>query len=220
MKSERSAAVWLPDGGPLAGRRLTADLKKKPAGERYRQAPSHRPHEPPSGGKVCAPGWPAFSLYSRTAIEKGRTCHVEILETRRGHVALAAAVGLWCSSPSLAARPGGGGSTGPSYQIVELDSAGGTLEGYPFDINNAGLIVGGVSGSAACWTVNKANGTVTSTLHLLDGELATGVNGSGEIVGSRNDTAAYWESPNAAHRALPVPLGSTRSIAKRSTATA
>jgi hypothetical protein len=129
-------------------------------------------------------------------------------------VALAAAMGLLCLSPSLAARPGGGGTTGPSYQIVELDSAGGLFEGYPFDINNAGLIVGGGTGSAACWTVTKTDTTVTTTLHLLDGEGAFGVNDAGEIVGSSNETAAYWENRNAAPQPLPVPMGSTRSIAE------
>ncbi len=146
-------------------------------------------------------------------------------------VALAAC--LLCFTPAQAKKPdkpgggGGGGDAGPSYQIVELDSVGSLLEGHPIDINNSGLIVGTVNEPildewfAASWTVDKAGGTVTSTLHLLaDGHHADGVNDHGEIVGFRVDEeneaiAVYWESWEDATPLDLEPLdGDTRSSAK------
>ena len=100
---------------------------------------------------------------------------------------------------------GGGGGSGPSYKIFELDSvvdgANLTLAAGAECINNTGLIVGGasdpVSGTsfAACWRLDSSHGTVTSILQLLQGGTAAfGVNDVGEIVGERNGTAVYWRN--------------------------
>ena len=121
---------------------------------------------------------------------------------------LAAAVSL-CGLASWA-KPPADGKSGPSYQIIELDTAGGLLAGGAEGINNAGLIVGSVYDPiseqylAACWTLETTGGAVTSTLQILDGgSAAYDVNEAGEIVGELNGIAVYWPHRNAAALVLP-----------------
>jgi hypothetical protein len=128
----------------------------------------------------------------------------------RAALAAMAAVGLWCLSTSWA-KPPGGGKTGPSYQIVELDSVDGLFAGGAEGINNAGLIVGSVydpvAGEyrAACWTLDSSTGVLTSTLHFLaGGSAAFDVNDGGEIVGERDGAAVYWRHRGAAAILLPA----------------
>jgi len=120
--------------------------------------------------------------------------------------------------PDNADGGGGAGDTGPSYEIVELDSANGQFDCYPNKINNFGLAVGIVEDVAtgeqfaACWSIEKTAGYVSSTLQLLaGGEKALGVNDLGEIAGQRVNgldpgivDALYWEHPGATPLVLPA----------------
>jgi hypothetical protein len=52
---------------------------------------------------------------------------------------------------------------------------------------------------AACWTLDSSTGTLTSTLHFLDGgSAAFDVNDAGEIVGELDGAAVYWRHRDAA----------------------
>jgi hypothetical protein len=143
-------------------------------------------------------------------------------------IAIALAIGLFCFSQALAKKPdnpGGGGSKGPSYSIVQLDDAGGAyVYGWPRDINNLGQIVGSVDeGSpfqnrqAAYWQISTADGGIQSTLSLLSaGITAHGINNLGEIVGQGTDVdgrlvGMYWAGPDAAPVVLPPLPGHDRS---------
>lgn len=136
---------------------------------------------------------------------------------------LAAALGLWSLAAASAKPPAGGGASSPSYQIVELDSAGGLLAGGAEGINSAGLIVGQVYDPisdqylAACWTLETTGGAVTSTLQILEGgSAAFDASDAGEIVGDLNGTAVYWRNRDAAAMVLPqspVYSGFSRALA-------
>jgi hypothetical protein len=115
-----------------------------------------------------------------------------------------------------AKKPGGKGG-GPSYDVVKLDDADGTVEGFAYDINDSRLVVGvarDVSSdaqTACCWTVTKSKRTYQSTLHFLDGGgRAWGCNEMGEIVGSQEVSqgqaqAVYWPDRTASAVVLPAP---------------
>ncbi len=98
------------------------------------------------------------------------------------------------SMQALAGKPvkkPGGGDTGPSYAIVQLDDANGAFTGgVARDINGQRQIVGQVDDPlggvmAVCWTITGTGGDVQSELHLLtDGIVANGINEYGEIAGA------------------------------------
>jgi uncharacterized membrane protein len=138
------------------------------------------------------------------------------------------AILTWGAS-AVAGKPGGkpdkgGGGSGPSYEIIALDEAGGILLANANDISNSGLIVGSAYDPvldelfAACWTIDETGGAITSTLHLLPGGGAVyGVNELGEMVGGGPndfDVARYWQSSNTTPLPLPPLPGDTYSIAE------
>ena len=130
------------------------------------------------------------------------------LNSRMGTVVALVAMFV-CSAVAVAGKPGGGGTTSPSYTIVKLDDFGGTLAGTAFDINDSRLIVGGAGQEnvafAVYWTVTVTGRTIDSTLHVLDGgEIAFGCNEAGEIVGVGDDAAMYWADTNATGQVLPA----------------
>ena len=140
------------------------------------------------------------------------------LNSRIGTVVALVAVFV-CGAVAVAGKPGGGGTTSPSYTIVKLDDVGGTVSGNAFDINDSRLIVGGAGQGdvafAVYWTVTAAGRTINSTLHFLNGgEIAFGCNEAGEIVGVGDDAAMYWANTGATGQVLPVLDGDMRSGAE------
>jgi uncharacterized membrane protein len=133
----------------------------------------------------------------------------------RRWVVTAAAIGLVCSSATLAKKPVPPDPEDPpvvaprSYEIVRLDDANGIWECYAWDVNNAGEVVGQVDDPdspevrAAYWTVSTDGGSVQSQLSTLaGGHRAHGINDAGEIVGyaqgsNGRDVAVYWAHAGA-----------------------
>ena len=132
-------------------------------------------------------------------------------------LALAAVVGLWCFSPSLAKPPGGG------YTALVLDpklpqTADSILA---LDVNDHNSVVGYTSTAsnehhALFWTV--AGGKVTA-FHLGSGAMANGVNNHDAAVGLRGGTdgtmAVYWPGPQVPPTDLLPPDGHVSSAARK-----
>ena len=144
-------------------------------------------------------------------------------------IVIAVAIGLVCSSATLAKKPpkppggGGGGGGGPSYRIIALDTDdgfGSPLAGYAYDINFARLVVGSVGGAAAWWNITESDGELQSEWQFLTTppparSRAYACNEWGETVGSAWDgetlgnefgTALYWSTPHSSPAELPAPL--------------
>ena len=136
-------------------------------------------------------------------------------------IVIAVAIGLVCSSATLAKKPPkppGGGGGGPSYRIIALDTDdgfGSPLDGYAYDINFARLVVGSVDGAAAWWNITESDGELQSEWQFLttppsDRSRADACNEWGETVGSAWDgefgTALYWSAPHSSPAELPAPL--------------
>lgn len=97
-------------------------------------------------------------------------------------------------------KPGGGDSSGPTYTVLQLDDAGGTLSlsGNQMDINDVGGVVGTVTANgydaAAHWQIGSSGTQLT----LLPGlySSATGCNNLNEVVGISDPLGgSYWPSP-------------------------
>jgi hypothetical protein len=149
---------------------------------------------------------------------------------------IAVAIGLVCSSATLAKKPPkppGGGGGGPSYQIIALDTDdgfGSPLAGYAYDINFARLVVGTVYvpstdptltvPAAAWWNITESDGELQSEWQFLttppsDSSRAYACNEWGETVGYAQDgekwenafgPALYWSTPHSSPAELPAPL--------------
>lgn len=126
-----------------------------------------------------------------------------------------------------AGKPGGnkgGGNSGPSYTIHQLDDFEGFLTGvFPADINEANEIVGWVDDSlnryaAVYWSTDTSNGT-SKLKFLTDGAVAYAINVHGEIVGGQFDAdgqsiARYWSDHSDAEPLSLLPLsGDEESLA-------
>ena len=103
---------------------------------------------------------------------------------------------------ALAGKPvkkPGGGDTGPSYAIVQLDDANGAFTGgVARDINGQRQIVGQVDDPlggvmAVCWTITGTGDDAQSELHLLtSGIVANGINELGEMVALASTVTRSW----------------------------
>jgi hypothetical protein len=120
-------------------------------------------------------------------------------------LALAAAVGLWCLSPSLAKGPGGGGGGGGGYALVTLDNREGLVLSWVNDVREAngsfvcvGYQMEQDGDKAVAWQVTPSGSGFTVTPHYLDnGWFADAINVHGQIVGDRADIDQVFGPPEA-----------------------
>ncbi|QDV87213.1 hypothetical protein [Planctomycetes bacterium TBK1r] len=129
------------------------------------------------------------------------------LSTRTIIPAAVVAACLFCFSIAEAkkpVKPPGGGGGGSSFQLVELQPAGGTVSSA-YAISDSGIVVGTVDDMPGIWDSSE---TVPAFIPLVGayGE-ALSINEYDEIVGWGPNGPRYWSNAIANPVELPLPTG-------------